>query len=169
MGCTVWIATSSCSHYCQQLSSSNMAARGRVTSLKCPALTSALVLNCVGVKPQIEPAARSSMFKRFLAVWCVQAWRMQNGRRHISLRQNRTQRHSRSRQWWEVKNIICVCIVPLVSGPESPAGARCAAPPADHGASPESPPAADRKSLMKPFMMQRHGRDTNIKFLSSSQ
>lgn len=52
-----------------------------------------------------------------------------------------------------------ICILPLVSGLVSPAGARCAAPPADHGASSESPQAGDRqtdrqsKSLLKRFMI----------------
>lgn len=37
-----------------------------------------------------------------------------------------------------------MCILPLVSGLVSPAGARCAVPPADRGASPESPQAGEK-------------------------
>lgn len=68
----------------------------------------------------------------------------------------------------------------MVSGLVSPAGAHCAAPPADHGASSESPQAGDRKtdreskSLLKRFMIAELAGlqlDTEIetKFSSSSQ
>lgn len=48
---------------------------------------------------------------------------------------------------------FCFVFLPLVSGLVSPAGAHCAAPPADHGASPESPQAGKSKTdSLKRFM-----------------
>lgn len=133
------------SHYCQ--AAPIWLPGGTLHPWNAP--TSELIPNCVGVEPETAAAAAwSSVPEKFLAVQRIQAWKyakVAGGAFHWG--DTRNKGSSKNWQWREAGKAIHISILPLVSGLVSPAGARCAVPPADRGASSASPPAGGRKTV----------------------